>query len=211
MRFAPSLRLQCLILGAALGWAVPSTARAEDDSAHARHLAAEIAILAGDVRRLIQETLPPLERTGLEQRLAGGLASLPLALRRAGGDASVVPPLRTAAGRRAWPALRTQLNVLQRRHPFAAERLLGAAPTRNTLALGESIHRATCAGCHDTPATDDHLLPAKNLTVQAHSMPPEEFAARLWLGVRGNSSSALANPFSTEELAALIAWYRQPR
>ncbi len=211
MRFGTSLSLQCLILGAALGWAAPSPARAKDDSAHAQRLGAEIAILAGDARRLIQETLPPLERTGLEQRLAGGLASLPVALRRAGGDASVVPPLRTAVGQRDWPTVRTQLNALQRRHPFATAQLLGAAPTRDALALGESIHRSTCAGCHDTPANDDRLLPAKNLAIQMHSMPPEEFAARLWLGVRGDRRSALANPFSAAELAALIVWYRQSR
>jgi len=174
-----------------------------------QRLAAEIAILAGDARRLVQETIPPQERSGLEQRLAGGLASLPLSLRRTGTDASTIPELRLVVSRGDWRTVLTMLNKLQRRHPFTAARLLTTGPARDVVALGESIHRSTCAGCHDSPGPADQLLPAKNLAAQLRSMPPAEFAARLWLGVRGDNTSALANPFSAAELAALIAWYRQ--
>ena len=74
------------------------------------------------------------------------------------------------------------------------------------LNLGASIHRSTCAGCHDAPSMDS-LLPAKNLAAQLASMPREEFAARLLLGVRGDRTTAWRNPFSDSELAALMAWY----
>lgn len=163
--------------------------------------------MAGDTRRLLLAEGGPLERKGLEQRLAGALASLPLLLRRAQGDPATVSALRAGHKQRDWRALSAQLETLKKRHPFDARGLLGAASTREVLSLGASIHAATCAACHDHPSGADTLLPAKNLAAQLKSMPREEFAARLWLGVRGDQSTALANPFSDAELAALIGWY----
>ena len=167
--------------------------------------------MAGDTRRLVLAEGGVLERKGLEQRLAGALASLPLLLRRAQGDPATVRALRAAHKQRDWRTLVTQIETLGKRHPFDARHLLGAAPTREVLALGASIHASTCAACHDQPSGEDALLPAKNLSAQLKSMPREEFAARLWLGVRGDQSTALANPFSDAELAALIAWYGDVR
>lgn len=63
-----------------------------------------------------------------------------------------------------------------------------------------------CAGCHDAPAVDTRW-PARNLFEQAAAMPRAEFAARLYLGVRGDRSTAYRNPFSDLELGALMAWY----
>ena len=166
--------------------------------------------MAGDVRRLIAAEGGPLEREGLVKRLNGALSSLPLLLRRANGDPHPVIAMRASSARGDWRGLATALATLKQRYPFAARSLLAAAPTTEMLALGASIHRTTCAGCHDAPGADN-LLPAKNLAAQLKSMPREEFAARLWLGVRGDNSTALANPFSDVELAALIVWYAQGR
>lgn len=199
--------LRHLVLAMACSWAIASPVHAAGEEM--QRLAAEIAIMAGDARRLAQEKVPPLERSGLEKRLAGALASLPLALRRARGDPSSVSKLRQLVERHDWPALLAQLNDMKRRYPLDTTRWLGSASTSKVVALGESIHRSTCAGCHDVPGGADQLLPAKPLAAQMRSMPPEEFAARLWLGVRGDTSTALANPFSDAELAALMAWYRQ--
>lgn len=175
--------------------------------AHERRLAAELVVMAGDTRRLAAGTGGPLERQGLEHRVAGALASLPMLLRRAQGDPAPVAALRAAHGQRDWRRLASQIETLVKRHRFDARPLLGAAPTPEMRALGAAIHASTCAACHDRPSAADTLLPAKNLTAQLHGMPREEFAARLWLGVRGDSSTALANPFSDAELAALIVWY----
>ena len=80
--------------------AVFSTAAAAQDE-HRRRLAAELAVMLGDVRRIEANTEPPQHREGLHARLAGALASLPLLLRRAAGDAAAVPLLRAALARRA--------------------------------------------------------------------------------------------------------------
>lgn len=187
--------------------AVFSTAAAAQDE-HRRRLAAELAVMLGDVRRIEANTEPPQHREGLHARLAGALASLPLLLRRAAGDAAAVPPLRTALAKRNWRALRAGLGSLQRKHPFDAGTLLPRAATPERLRLGEAIHRQACAGCHEAPAADTQL-PAFNLHQQAQRMPRGEFAARLLLGVRGDRSTAWRNPFSDLELGALLAYYEE--
>lgn len=161
--------------------------------------------MAGDARRLAAGAGGPLEREGLVKRLNGALSSLPLLLRRADGDAKPVAALRAALARGDWRAFVATLAPLKQRHAFDARALLAAAPTREMLALGAAIHQSTCAGCHDA-AGGDTLLPAFNLSRQIKSMPREEFAARLLLGVRGDRTTAWRNPFSDAELAALIAW-----
>lgn len=176
---------------------------------HERRLAAELSVMAGDVGRLLAAEGGPLERKGLVKRLNGALASLPLLLRRANGDPNPVVAMRASSARGDWRGLATALATLKQRYPFAARSLLAAAPTTEMLALGASIHRTTCAGCHDAPGADS-LLPAKNLAAQLKSMPREEFAARLWLGVRGDRTTSLRNPFSDVELAALMALYSAP-
>lgn len=163
--------------------------------------------MAGDVRRLLHEKLRPIERQGLEQRLAGSLSSLPLSLRRAGENSSAAVELRRRLEQRDWPGLARGVREIGQRYPFDARPLLGIVGTDHASRAGAEIHRTTCAGCHDTPADIDTLLPAQRLPAQLKSMSREEFAARIWLGVRGDKSTGYANPFSDRELAALIAWY----
>lgn len=162
--------------------------------------------MAGDVRRLAAGEGGPREREGLVMRLDGALSSLPLMLRRANADPKPVVVLRASLVRRDWRAVAAGLAALRRQHCFDARPLLSGAATPEMLALGASIHQTTCAVCHDA-ATADTLLPAKNLATQLKTMPREEFAARLLLGVRGDRTTSLRNPFSELELAALLAWY----
>lgn len=173
---------------------------------HERRLAAELAVMAGDLRRIRSPDELPLHREGLRARLAGALSSLPLLLRQAGADPAAVPALRQSLARSDWRALRAGLDALTKRHPFAAGALLPQAATPERLRLGEAIHRQACAGCHDAPAADTKL-PAFNLFEQSKRMPRTEFAARLLLGVRGDRGSAWRNPFSDLELGALLAYY----
>jgi hypothetical protein len=197
------VRLRALLLGlAATVYCVAAQAAGEPE----RRLAAEVTVMAGDTRRLIAGEGGPLERDGLVKRLNGALSSLPLLLRRANGDPLFVVAMRASSARGDWRELAAALATLKQRYPFDARSLLSAEPTPEMRALGASIHRSTCAGCHDA-ASVDSLLPAKNLAAQQKSMPREEFAARLLLGVRGDRMTGLRNPFSDVELAALIAHY----
>jgi len=185
--------------------AVVSTAAAAQGE-HQRRLAAELAVMAGDVRRIQSPGELPLHREGLRARLAGALSSLPLLMRRAEADPAAVPALRAALAKRDWRALQAGLETLRHRHPFAAGALLPNEATPERLRLGEAIHRQACAGCHEAPVTETQL-PAFNLFEQSRRTPREEFAARLLIGVRGDRSTAWRNPFSDLELAALLAYY----
>lgn len=173
---------------------------------HERRLAAEVTVMAGDVRRLMAGEGGPLEREGLVKRLNGALSSLPLLLRRTDGDPKSVIAMRASIARSDWRALSATLATLKQRHPFDTRMLLVAEPTPEMLTLGASIHRTSCAGCHDA-ASADSLLPSKSFVAQLKPMPREEFAARLLLGVRGDRTTGWRNPFSDFELAALISYY----
>ncbi len=198
-------RLLLALLAAAL---FSAAATAQDE--HGRRLAAELVVMAGDVRRAASGSEVALHQQGLQERLAGALASLPLLIRHAGGDAAGVPALRAALVRGDWRSLSAGLNALQRQHPLDLATLLPAQATPERLRLGKAIHKQACAVCHDAPASETKL-PAFNLFVQARRMPREEFAARLLLGVRGDRSTAWRNPFSDLELGALMAYYENDK
>jgi len=193
-----------LVLAFALTAGFAGGAAARDE--HHRRLAAELLVMAGDARRLAADDATPVQRDGLRARLGGALSSLPMLLRRAGGDPAVVPTLHAAAARGDWRALRAALDGLQRAHPHDLDAIASATATPERIRLGRAIHAEACAGCHDAPAVDTRL-PAHDLRAQVGAMPRAEFAARLYLGVRGDRSTAYRNPFSDLELGALVAFY----
>lgn len=193
-----------LVLAVAATAAFATGAAAQGE--HSRRLAANLLVIAGDAARLATGADAALQRDGLRARVVGELSALPLLMRRARGDASVVPGLRDAAVRGDWQALRSALDALQRRYPHDLDAIVSSPATPERLLLGQAIHAQACAGCHDAPAVDTRW-PAYNLFEQAAAMPRPEFAARLYLGVRGDRSTAYRNPFSDLELGALIAWY----
>lgn len=197
------MHIRSLLIGLAVVFCAAAVQAGNDTE---RRLAAELVVMSGDVRILIAGKSGPQERKGLILRLQGGLSSLPLLLRRAGSSPELVAAMRTDLARENWRTLAASLESLMRRHRFNATRLLSQRPTPKALALGAAIHRDTCATCHDVD-WGDTLLPAKILSAQLAIMPREEFAARIWLGVRGTRETAYANPFSDDELAALIAYY----
>ena len=165
--------------------------------------------MSGDLRRLAAAADPPHQLQGLRARLAGALSSLPLLIRQAGGasDSAQMNALRSALARDDWKTLRAGLEGLLKHHPLDLGGILPVAATPQRLALGAAIHRQACAACHDHPSAQAQL-PAHDLFKQAIDMPPEEFAARLLNGVRGDPSTGQRNPFGALEIGALIAYYR---
>ncbi|MCX8004418.1 MAG: hypothetical protein N2688_05600 [Burkholderiaceae bacterium] len=190
-----------LIAAALLACAVGAAAGGE----HRRLLAVELAVVAGDLRRLQEDRPGAREAAGLRARIAGSLAALPLLLRRAGAEARLAQPARDALRREDWRALRRHLAELQRRFPLAPD-VLDADPSPARRAFGAALHAQACAACHDAPAGDVEL-PARDLFDEARRLPRAEFLARLIAGVRGDRSTAWQNPFSDAELGALAAFY----
>ena len=204
-----------LLAGLALAAAVSAaagTARAAGE--HERRLGAEVAVLLGDARRLT-EPMPEPQRAGILGRINAGLGGLPLLIRQAREADPALPPLsrediaaiRKALAERNLVAVVTGLAALARSYPFDAAGIPPAEAGAARLGLGKAIHETTCAGCHDHP-DPDAALPAHDLFRWARVMPAGEFAARLYTGIRGDALTALANPFGSEDLAALFAYYR---
>lgn len=162
----------------------------------------------GDLRRMAAGREPVERLAGVRARLAGALSSLPLLVRQAGerADAGEMRALRVALAGANWKTLEAGVANLGRRYPLDLSGILPAEATPERLRLGAAIHRQACAGCHDNPASGSRL-PAQDLFEQARAMPPEEFAARLLNGVRGDLSTAHRNPFGDLQIGALIAHY----
>ena len=204
-------------LGAAAGLAVlVCAAAAEAGGEHARRLAVDIAVMEGDARALLDPATADNHKRGLRARLGSGLSTLGLLIRLAGQENPRLGPalpdtvrgLRTALERGDGLGLAAGLGALARLYPFDATGILPAEATPARLGRGREIHQDICAGCHDAPDLETPR-PAFNLFDRARALPAGEFAARLVAGVRGDNLMSLQNPLSDEELASLIAFYRQ--
>jgi len=180
---------------------------------HSRRAGAELQVLIGDLGRLEQPALPEKQVRGLKARIRGTLAALPLLLRLADQEQGRAP-IPMSAGKLvesfgAGPdaGLQRRLRMLAERYPFRGTGILPASASPRRLSLARELHQTLCAACHDTPDLDRER-PAFNLFLQARSMPLREFAARMLVGIRGDAVTGVDNPFTDEELAALIAFYR---
>lgn len=175
---------------------------------HERRLAAVLVVLAGDARRLTEPAIGERDRSAVRARLHGGLAVLGLLFREAGH----APPVEPAALRQLLDAgqpqaLASRLGQLTERYPLDLGALHPVAPTPARRQLAQRLHQTYCAGCHDRPDPGS-AMPLYVLQEMAATMPLREFAARLLTSVRGDRMTSLANPFSDDELALLLAHYR---
>ncbi len=169
----------------------------------AERVAALLSVMKADLDRP--------ETPGRQARLLESASLLPIMLREAGADPAEVrlarglyPQLRRGEARQAALIVA----ALAARHPFAAPVWVGEE--KHALALGAAIHHATCAACHDHP-DPGALLPAEDLFALACRESPGSFAARLYLGVKGQADTGFRTPFSARERAALALWYRKGR
>jgi hypothetical protein len=96
------------------------SAAAAAQGEHERRLAAELMVMAGDLRRIQSPDELPLHREGLRARLAGALSSLPLLLRRAGGCEGPPPDPAPGPALHSGPAAAAQSEAL-RNPAFAPE------------------------------------------------------------------------------------------
>lgn len=204
-RFGLAVVLALIALG-------PTGDEARSQGADQRQLAAHLVILAGDLKRLGDEHLPVVQRSGLNQRIMGLMGGLPW-LFRINGDPENADKARQYLGDPVAVTLNSPFNgwldQMRERYPFST-RVFDpdrVPPTSYPKAL--AIHQTYCAGCHDGTAEDAEVaLPARDLYLMAAEMTVEEFLARLANGVRGDQVTGLANPLTDAQMAALTALYR---
>ena len=215
MQRIPGAFLSLLLAGAVL---VAAPAACLGSGGDGRRVAAELLVLSGDVARLSAPGLSPARRKGLAERIGGGLAALDLLLRLAdeeagrtphpGAHARSVAALRGALAAGDLAALAAGLRTLAAGYPLQVPAILPLVETPARRARGKALHERLCAGCHDGPADAEAERPAMSLFAEARRLSPAEFAARMLIGIRGDVVTGISNPFSDEEIASLMVYYR---
>ena len=200
---------QILVILAGMAAAMPATLFGQGE--HARRAGSELLVLLGDIDRLQRMDPDVQQARGLHDRIAGMLSGLPLLLRLADQEtervntASDIQRLRSLLVDRQWALLAEAVAALSSRYPLQSNTFLTqVSPVRLRSALHH--HQSLCAACHDFPHQQSERPPF-NLYQQAKQLPKVEFTARMLVGIRGDVMSGLGNPFTDEEIAALIALY----
>ncbi len=201
-----------LVVGAVLLIAPTTTALAGE---HARRAAAELAVIAGDLRKFDEPQLSPFHQTGLVERINGMLSSLDILMRLA-DEETARPPigyrpelklLRKVWGQRDSAEMKILIARLATRHPLNTAAILGLEPTALGLKQAAELHGDLCAGCHDQP-DHDTKRPAYNLFAEVRHQSESEFIARMIVGIRGDRITGIDNPLDDAQLSALISYYR---
>lgn len=181
---------------------------------HGRRFATELAVMLGDVGKLLDTATEPLHRRGLEMRLEGSLNLLGLLARQQARErgADAAPLLTRIAGLREHfesrevTRMERELQLLVEDHPLHLPEWRDPEATSARLGLGRAIYERLCLGCHHFPDLEQKN-PPYNLFNQARSEPRGEFSARLQGGVRGAPATSLDNPLDREELTSLLVWF----
>lgn len=190
--------------------AAPVPAAGEYD----RALRVDLTTLRGDARLLENPATPQIRQSGLWARMASTLGALGMTARqtvdRDGDPAQPLVPavadLQADFHNGQMSRFRQRIESLTARFPLDISYFFPLTITPERAKTGEKIYRQLCIGCHQNPDLQA-ANPAPNLFLMARSAPPGEFVARMLGGIHGVPRTTLKNPFSDEEIAALIVYF----
>ena len=184
------------------------------ESGDLRRLSAEIIVINADFENLLNSELSAKHKKGLKERIKGGLAILPLLIRKSWNGSQPITSyslkfmkeIQIALDAGEYKLVTTTLRKLLNKFPFNTSGIL--PPDYRPLALkrSKSIHESFCAGCHDEPDLSVSR-PAWNLFKLSKRTTLDKLAARMIVGIRGDSLTGLDNPLRDYEISALIAFY----
>lgn len=196
-----------------LAAATPLAAAASSELRDRLLCPAELLVIHADARKLYRTERGDPRSRGLRNRISSALATLPLICRRyaaatsmrSGAETDFISRIRRLRERFGSGERRRFLSgvtELAGEAPFdAAYFLLDREGGRDEREAGE-IYRRHCQGCHNAPIPGSEN-PAEPLHEMASDLPPEEFFARMLLGVRGTPEIGLSNPLTTLEIGAM--------
>ena len=200
-----------LVVGAVLLIAPTPFAQAGENS---RRAATELAVLAGDLRKLGSGKSSTLHNEGLIDRINGSLSGLAILLRLADEELGRVPynynsdfeQLRGFWRQRDMARMTAVISKISVSHYFETANILAFKPTKFGLKKAAELHQEFCAGCHDDPDLEVSR-PALNLLEQSRGQTVTEFLARMMVGVRGDRISGIDNPLDDAQVSALYRYY----
>ena len=182
---------------------------------------AELVVVRADAKRLASSELEPHLATGLNNRIAAAVGTLPYLCRRyinavtSGGNAVVparssdfISAIRELATLADNPAeLVTRIDSLVQMAPFNIARFtINRAGDTDESAM-EAVYQQYCHGCHTATDTASEN-PAYSLRSMANEQSDEEFYSRMLLGVRGTPEIGLSNPLTPMEIGAMARYLR---
>jgi len=196
----------CLILSSA-------TCELAAQGEHAQRVAAEISVIVGDIQRLDTPDISEQHRKGLMHRVIGGVSALDILLRLADQEMGNpvehhlrdVRHLRNYITKGDFTSATKVLSQWQSKYALHVEKFTQINVEQNT--IGKNLHHELCAHCHDRPMQNTER-PAYNLFSEVKRLTPEEFLARLLIGVRGDRVTGIDNPLTDYEIAALFRYYQ---
>ena len=208
-------------VGLLLTWVTFSVSISNATSLAENRLAAELVVMKGDLRRMSEFSGLPLIQKGLKDRLLGASAPLSLLIRKARENNSLLPlpPENSVVGlQRAlvdekFSEATFWVNELLGVFPFETKNIFPTNKTKGSRIKAEALHDEFCSGCHASKENDfddtDIERPAWNLFQMAKEVGEKELAARLLIGVKGDTLTAMDNPLSYNEISRLIGLYRK--
>lgn len=201
-----------------LAAAMPTAAAATSALDHRLLCPAELVVIHADARRFYRTPASDPRSRGLHDRISAALATLPLTCRRYAAAAS----MRSAEEGRFVAGVRRLRDLFgsgeSGRFLSGVAKLAGDAPfeTRYFLLDREGnadereageVYRRHCHGCHNARVPGS-ANPAEPLHEMERQLPPDEFFARMLLGIRGTPDIGLSNPLTTLEIGAMARFLR---
>ena len=201
-----------------LAAATPIAAAASSDLDHRLLCPAELVVIHADARRFYRTDASDPRSRGLHDRISAALATLPLICRRYAASSSMpsaeegdfiaaVRQLRALFGSGARERFLSGVAKLVGDAPFETRYfLLDRSGDADEREAGE-VYRRHCHGCHNARVPGS-ANPAEPLHEMERQLPPDEFFARMLLGIRGTPEIGLSNPLTTLEIGAMARFLR---
>jgi hypothetical protein len=180
---------------------------------HQRRFSVEIALLAGDSRLLLEDGLSAEKRQWIEGRITSSKNVLPLLARYYLQESGYEDPgiLVQAQALSGYPVgsdtLQRAIKEMSERFPIQFAVDLNKPLDSSSKRQVKSDYEEMCRGCHITTAQERSVVIGEFGTF-ARSMTDDEWLARLLGGLRGDSYTALENPFTDTEIARFFRYVR---
>ena len=182
---------------------------------HYRRLAANLLVLKGDLRQLVEHSTSVKHLQNLHGRIEEKLGMLELLVRYANQENLLISKdspdffhkLKRLFVSDNFFELENDLDRLSQKYPLLLSPVLQTSLSPVFFKQTEKLHQRFCSRCH-SGAFSESAVPAFDLFRQSRTMSRREFAARILTGLRGDQLTSLENPFTDTELSALISYYR---
>ena len=189
----------------------PISASAIDTQVYdARLCSAQLIVLQGDLRQLLNQSTSAKHREGYRQRMTGALGTLNWLCRQYASLHKTssskyqrdIKQLQTSFNKEEWNKTRLVLDNLIRQMPLSLKGLKAEEAKTESINTGKELYKSYCQACHKQPDLNQ-ARPAYSLFKMAKALSNKEFIARMVVGVHGTPEIALQNPLTDDDISGM--------